>query len=77
MVVTSGIALKTEEIVQLTGYDAIIQLKDYKCRIMNYSPNQKIEVVDIVEYKKKKWGIRKLQNPRKEYQYIAFIVKDD
>lgn len=77
MIVTSGNALSLDQIIKLTGEDAIIQLDKYKCKIMNYSPDQKIEVIDIVDYDNKKWGIRKLQTTRREYKYLAFIIKEN
>jgi hypothetical protein len=42
---------------------------------MNFSLNQSIEVIDMVEWKDRLWGIKKLENPKDKYQYFAFIVR--
>ena len=75
MIAISGEPLSVDQVFNLTGYDAICEIHDYNCRIMNFSPNQSIEVIDIVEWKDRLWGIKKLENPKDKYQYFAFIVR--
>ena len=73
--VKSAEPLSVGEIFYLTGKDACTTMGDYKVRIMNFSPDQEIEVVDVVEWKNYKWGIKPMIAPKKEYEYLAFRVE--
>jgi hypothetical protein len=53
-----------------------IKLGDYKCRIMNFSANQKLEAVAVVEYMGHKWGIKPLDETKNGYNALAFVVKE-
>lgn len=76
MFVYSDNPMDITELVWFTGKDALMKIGDYKCRIMSFSPNQKIEVVDVVECKGKKFGIKEMSNPKPNYQYLAFLCKE-
>lgn len=60
------------EIILLTGKDAIIILDGYKCRIMNASPGQIIDVNKVVWSSKTdlQFGLRKVNG--KPYDFLAF-----
>ena len=64
--------LTMAEIVALTGKDALITLDGYKCRIMNASPGQVIDVNRIVWSLKTKlqFGLREVKG--KPYKFLAF-----
>ena len=64
--------LTMSEIILLTGKDAIITLDGYKCRIMNTSPNQIIEVDKVVwnSDTNLQFGLREVKG--KPYKYLAF-----
>ena len=64
--------LTIEEIFSLTGKDALITLDGYKCRIMNASPGQIIDVNRVVWNSKQniQWGLREVKG--KPYKFLAF-----
>lgn len=64
--------LTFEEIFSLTGKDALITLDGYKCRIMNASPGQIIDVNRVVWSSKQniQWGLREVKG--KPYKFLAF-----
>lgn len=64
--------LTIAEIVSLTGKDALIILDGYKCRIMNASPGQIIEVNRVVWNSKQniQWGLREVKC--KPYKFLAY-----
>lgn len=74
MVVTSGEPLSLVEIFSITK-NKPIKLGNYSCRVMCFSGNQQIEVIDVVEYKGYKWGIKPISEPRQGYNALAFVVK--
>jgi len=76
MIVKSGEPLSTKEVFNLTGEDACAVIGKYNCRIMNFSANQDIEVVDTVPFKGYTFGIKEMKKPEKRYQYLAFIIKE-
>ena len=61
--------LTMAEIMTLTGKDALYTIDGYKCRIMNTSAGQEIEV-DMVY---NGWGLRRVNKPK--YEYLAMRVK--
>ncbi|MEE3344872.1 MAG: hypothetical protein VZS44_12315, partial [Bacilli bacterium] len=73
----SGEPLSVEHIFELTGRDACTRMDNYKVRIMNYSPNQQIEVIDIVSWKGYKWGIKEISKSKPEYDYFAFLIEKE
>lgn len=64
--------LTLEEIVSLTGKDALMTLDGYRCRIMNASPGQIIDVNRVVWTSKQniQWGLREVKG--KPYKFLAF-----
>ena len=64
--------LTLEEMFELTGKDALITLDGYKCRIMNASPGQIIDVNRVVWSSKTKlqFGLREVKG--KPYKFLAF-----
>ena len=64
--------LKMTEIIALTGKDALITLDGCKCRIMNASPGQIIDVNRVVWNSKTKlqFGLREVKG--KPYKFLAF-----
>lgn len=64
--------LTFEEIFSLTGKDALITLDGYKCRIMNASPGQIVDVNRVVWSSKQniQWGLREVKG--KPYRFLAF-----
>ncbi len=64
--------LTMSEIVELTGKDALITLDGYKCRIINTSPGQIIDVNRVVWNSKTKlhFGLREVKG--KPYKFLAF-----
>ena len=64
--------LTFEEIFSLTGKDALITLDGYKCRIMNASPGQIIDVNRVIWNSKQniQWGLREVKG--KPYKFLAF-----
>ena len=67
--------LELTRMIILTGRDALTTMEKYKVRIMNFSPDQTVEAVDIIEYGGFKWGILPLKAPQKGYDYFAVRVK--
>lgn len=61
--------LTISEMVLLTGKDALHTIDGYKCRIINTSAGQEIEVDMICNG----WGLRRVNKP--EYEYLAMKVK--
>lgn len=72
MKVKTAEPLTFEEIFSLTGKDALITLDGYKCRIMNASPGQIIDVNRVVWNSKQniQWGLREVKG--KPYKFLAF-----
>ena len=65
--------LSLEEIVDYTGNDACANIGGYKCRIMNVSPGQKLDVDKVVTTDDgKTWGLKSISDNRR-YQYMAFL----
>lgn len=64
--------LTFEEIFSLTGKDALITLDGYRCRIMNASPGQIVDVNRVVWSSKQniQWGLREVKG--KPYKFLAF-----
>lgn len=64
--------LTMEEILNLTGKDALMTLDGYRCRIMNVSPGQVIDVNRVVWTSKQniQWGLREVKG--KPYKFLAF-----
>ena len=75
IVVTTKEPLSLVAIFQISK-NKPIKLGDYKCRIMNFSPGQKLEVVAVEEYMGHKWGIKPLDSPKQGYNALAFVVKE-
>jgi hypothetical protein len=75
MLVTTKEPLSLVAIYQISK-NKPIKLGDYKCRIMNFSANQKIEAVTVVEYMGHKWGIKPIAEPKSNYNALAFVVKE-
>lgn len=61
--------LTMAEIMALTGRDALCTIDGYKCRIMNTSAGQEIEVDMVCNG----WGLRRVNKPK--YEYLAMRVK--
>lgn len=61
--------LTMAEILALTGRDALHTIEGHKCRIMNTSAGQEIEVDMICNG----WGLRRVDKPK--YEYLAMRVK--
>lgn len=74
MVVTSREPLSLVEIFNITK-NKPIKLGAYSCRVMCFSGDQQIEVVDVVEHKGYKWGIKPIKEPRQGYNALAFVIK--
>lgn len=64
--------LTYEEMFELTGKDVAITLDGYKCRIMNASPGQIIEVNKVVWSSRTnvQFGLREVKG--KPYKFLAF-----
>lgn len=64
--------LTYEEMLELTGKDATITIGGYKCRIMNASPNQIIDVNKVVwnSSTNLQFGLREVKG--KPYEFLAF-----
>lgn len=64
--------LTMAEIVALTGKDAIHTIAGYRCRIMNVSSGQIIDVNRVVYVSDENinWGLREIKS--KSYQYLAY-----
>jgi hypothetical protein len=77
MIVLSDNPMEVEEVFEFTGKDALMRIGDYNCRIMNFSAGQKIEVVDVVECRGKTFGIKEMINKKPNYQYLAFLCKQE
>lgn len=75
MIVTSREPLSLVEIFNITK-NKPIKLGNYSCRVMCFSGNQQIEVVDVVEYGGHKWGIKPIGTPQQGYDALAFVVKE-
>ena len=60
------------EILELTGKDALITIDGYKCRIMNASPGQIIDVNRLAWDSKQniQWGLREVKD--KPYKFLAY-----
>ena len=72
MKVKTAEPLTMKQIIMLTGRDALIEIDGYKCRIMNASPGQIINVNKVVSNSKTqiKWGLREVKE--KPYKYLAY-----
>lgn len=69
MKVKTAEPLTMAQIIMLTGRDALIEIDGYKCRIINASPGQEIEVDMVCNG----WGLRRVNKPK--YEYLAMRVK--
>lgn len=72
MKVKTAEPLTMTQIIMLTGRDALIEIDGYKCRIMNASPGQIIEVNRVVWNSKQniQWGLREVKG--KPYKFLAY-----
>lgn len=75
MKVISGKPLPLSDLITITKLKAV-HIGGYKCRVMNFSDGQEVEVVDVVEAHGHKWGIKKCIEPKKDYDNLAFIVQE-
>ena len=75
MKVVTAEPLEMWEWAMLTDKKGILDLNGWKCRVMNASPGQEIEV-HLTYYdpsNKLAWGLREVKN--KEYQYLAMRIE--
>ena len=72
MKVKTATPLTMPEIIELTGGDAIITLDGYKCRIMNASAGQIIDVNKVAWNSQTdlQFGLREVKG--KPYKFLAF-----
>ena len=70
----TGKPLELWEIVDLTGKDALADMDGRKCRIMNYSEGQSIEVDDSLMWGGHFWGLKRVAPRDGRYDYFAFIA---
>lgn len=73
--VKSGKPLDITKQIELKNKYGIMEIGQYNCRYLTYSEDQTIEVIDTVVFHGITFGIKELHEPRKDYQYICFVVK--
>lgn len=72
MKVKTSEPLTIAELINFTGRDALMNTTEGKCRIMNASPNQIIEVNKVLWNSKQNisWGLKEVKG--KSYSYLAY-----
>ena len=77
MTVITTDPLSLLEVVELTGRDALYNIKGDRTRIMSYSPNQKLEVEKVVFDDKsgRWWGLKRSTSNNKSYDFLSCLVK--
>ena len=75
MKVVSKEPLSVMELVRITK-NKPIQLGSHMCRVMSLSVGQEVEVIEVVKAFGHKWGVKKLNEPKEDYDCFAFVVGD-
>lgn len=75
MTVISAEPLDMAALVLVTGKDALATIGGYRCRIMNYSKGQELEVETVVSSNGYRWGLKRLPYENGRYTHIAFVCE--
>ena len=77
MKVITAEPLSIIEMIEITGRDALCNLEGNKVRIMNFARDHEVECCKVIESHEKRWGLRKANNGKGSYDYIAFVIKEE
>lgn len=76
MKVITAKPLTMDEMIDITGKDALMNLNGFKCRYMMISEGQEIDV-NLTYYDpdtRLAFGLREAKQPNKKYDYLAFRI---
>lgn len=76
--VITQVPLTIEQMISITGKDALMIIDGYKTRYMMYTENQEIDEVDMIKvHKGYKFALKKTKKTNNRYEYISFVCKDE